>query len=571
MQNKILLAMMLMVATTAMAQTEEPDEFVLETIRKAEAGDPKEQCALGGFYEYGLGVPEDEKEAFKWFLKSAEGGDPQGMRNAGAYLMKGTVVKQDVEKGSYYLKKSGDAGDNKAYYTLGSYYWEGKYVEKNLETAFKYFIISARQGLKEAQYIVGRMYLMGDGVEKNLREAEKWYVKSAEAGNLQAQSQLGTLYKEDTELKDYAKALKWNTKAAEVNYPRSVRELGMQYFFGLGVSKNTAHGIGLFERAARLKDLKAMSYLGYFAMTGQGMAKDREKARQWFQKALAIDPNFEDAQVYLFALDHNLDAESADQLQKLIPNRQQEKNDIYAVVIGNEQYKNEAEVRFAENDATAFKDYLVNNLGVDETSQLKFILNAGLNDMLIALDWLGNAIKANDGQARAVFYYAGHGIPNESDRSAYLLPVDGIGTMPRSALSLKEFYESMGQLNARSVTVFLDACFSGSKREDGMLASARGVAIKAKQDDPQGKMVVFSAAQGDETAYPLDEQKHGLFTYYLLKKLQDSDGSVTYGELSDYLKDEVSRQAFKMNGKMQTPTARSSVGLGESWRTLSFK
>ena len=55
-----------------------------------------------------------------------------------------------------------------------------------------------------------------------------------------------------------------------------------------------------------------------------------------------------------------------------------------------------------------------------------------------------------------------------------------------------------------------------------MLASARGVAIKAKQNHPQGNMVVLSAAQGDETAHPYTEKGHGLFTYYLLKKLKET-------------------------------------------------
>ena len=84
---------------------------------------------------------------------------------------------------------------------------------------------------------------------------------------------------------------------------------------------------------------------------------------------------------------------------------------------------------------------------------------------------------------------------------------------------------------AESVTVFLDACFSGTKRESGMLASARGVAIKVRDEVPQGKLVVFTAAQGDETAYQYAEKGHGMFTYFLLKKLQESKGDVTLGEL----------------------------------------
>ena len=65
-----------------------------------------------------------------------------------------------------------------------------------------------------------------------------------------------------------------------------------------------------------------------------------------------------------------------------------------------------------------------------------------------------------------------------------------------------------------------------------MLASARGVAIKVKQTIPVGNMVVFTAAQGDETAYPYKEEEHGLFTYYLLKKLQENLATILRNKLN---------------------------------------
>ena len=119
--------------------------------------------------------------------------------------------------------------------------------------------------------------------------------------------------------------------------------------------------------------------------------------------------------------------------------------------------------------------------------------------------------------------------------------------------------------------VFLDACFSGTKREGDMLASARGVAIKVKPNEPKGKLVVFSAAQGDETAYPYKEQRHGMFTYYLLKKLQETKGEATLGEISDYVTSEVRKQSIVINGKMQTPTLTSSSAIGDSWRNWKLK
>ena len=116
----------------------------------------------------------------------------------------------------------------------------------------------------------------------------------------------------------------------------------------------------------------------------------------------------------------------------------------------------------------------------------------------------------------------------------------------------------------------MDACFSGAKRNGGMLASARGVAIKAKAAAPKGSMIVLSAAQGNETAYKYEDAKHGLFTYFLLKKLKDTKGSVTMGELSDYIQDQVGRYSIVENGKSQTPSIMASDNLRNSWKGLTF-
>ena len=170
-----------------------------------------------------------------------------------------------------------------------------------------------------------------------------------------------------------------------------------------------------------------------------------------------------------------------------------------------------------------------------------------------------------------IFYYAGHGIPDESSKTAYLLPVDGIGTDVTTGYKLDNLYAALGSLPVENVTVFMDACFSGSKREEGMLASARGVAIKAKNGQPQGKMVVFSAAQGDETAYPNNEEHHGMFTFYLLKKLQETRGEVTLQELGEYIVKQVSQQSILLNGKSQTPCVTPSSAVGGEWREWKLK
>ena len=51
-----------------------------------------------------------------------------------------------------------------------------------------------------------------------------------------------------------------------------------------------------------------------------------------------------------------------------------------------------------------------------------------------------------------------------SSRTAYLLPVDGIGTDISTGYKLDDLYSALGNIPTKNVTVFMDACFSGSKR-----------------------------------------------------------------------------------------------------------
>ena len=241
----------------------------------------------------------------------------------------------------------------------------------------------------------------------------------------------------------------------------------------------------------------------------------------------------------------------------------------FAVVIANEEYTREARVPFALRDGEVFAEYCQKTLGIPEKN-IRVVRNATLNDMKFQLNWLAQVLGTYNGTARAIVYYAGHGIPDEADKGAYLLPVDGYGSDVSTGYALKDFYAALNGAPAESVTVFLDACFSGAKRESGMMASARGVAIKVKEEAPQGKMVVFTAAQGDETAYQYAEKGHGMFTYFLLKKLQETRGEVTLGELGDYLTGEVKRESLLNNNKAQTPTVIPAAGM-TGWRERTLK
>lgn len=240
----------------------------------------------------------------------------------------------------------------------------------------------------------------------------------------------------------------------------------------------------------------------------------------------------------------------------------------FVVIISNEDYKHEEPVPFAKNDGEVFKIYCQKTLGIPE-SNISFVPNATLNEMSYEIDHLAEILNAYDGTARAIIYYTGHGMPDESSKEAYLLPIDGYSKKPTSGMSTKELYNRLGSMNSKSIIVFLDACFSGARRDGKMLASSRGVALKVNKDPVGDNTVVFSAAQGDETAYPYKSQKHGMFTYYVLDKMQQSGGYTTLGELSDYVTQNVKRKSVVENKKSQTPSIIAS-SKNNDWRNWRF-
>lgn len=242
----------------------------------------------------------------------------------------------------------------------------------------------------------------------------------------------------------------------------------------------------------------------------------------------------------------------------------------FAVIIANENYQTVSKVPFAINDGEVFSEYCLRTLGIPQ-SNIKLVKDATLNNIKHEVNWLTYVIQAYKGDVKVIFYYAGHGIPDESNRTSYLLPVDGNGSDVSTGYKLDNLYEKLGAIKANSVTVLLDACFSGAKREGGMLASARGVAIKAKSGQPVGNMVVMSASQGDETAYPYKEKQHGMFTYFLLKKLQETKGGVTMSELSSYITTAVSQKSVVENGKSQTPVVTPSATVGTDWKEWTLR
>lgn len=246
----------------------------------------------------------------------------------------------------------------------------------------------------------------------------------------------------------------------------------------------------------------------------------------------------------------------------------------YALVIGNEDYTkyqtnlgSETNVDYAINDAQIFAKYLENTLGLPKEN-ISLIKNGISSQISREIEKLSKIAQYSGGEANLIFYYAGHGFPDEKTMTAYLMPVDVNASNINFGIKLSDLYSKLTSFPANKVIVILDACFSGGGRNEGLLA-ARSVKVKPKDDMLSGNIIVMTSSSGDQSSLPFHSKQHGMFTFFLLKKLQQTNGDVTLVELFDFVKKEVQLNSIKINNKDQNPSLILSIeaqNIWEDWR-----
>lgn len=247
-------------------------------------------------------------------------------------------------------------------------------------------------------------------------------------------------------------------------------------------------------------------------------------------------------------------------IEKEIPKGGKKRKHDLAVVFGVERYKNVPGVSFAKRDAVWMKKYFENVLQIPE-NRIYYktdsdVGQAEFSKVFSEGGWLDKRVKK--GKTNLYVYYAGHGAPDIKKNKAYLIPYDGDPNYAsQTGYEMDALYEQLGNLGAASVTVFLDACFSGANRNNEMLlADARPVFMEVDASATRN-VTVFSAAGGKEISSAWPEKKHGLFSYFLMKGMRgdadaNQDKKITVGELGDYVKENVSDMAGMLD-REQTP------------------
>lgn len=243
------------------------------------------------------------------------------------------------------------------------------------------------------------------------------------------------------------------------------------------------------------------------------------------------------------------------------------KPNALAVVVGIENYQYVPDATYAYNDAEVFREYLAQTLGFKK-QRIKLVTNskatqAELNKLLGPNGWLSRNIVS--GKSDVVFYFSGHGISNLKNQTNNILPFD-VDPNYSVGLSLKNLYQNLASFEAKSVTVFLDACFTGQTRDAKMLIpDARPMLIPAKEIKLSQNINILSAASSSQISGALKEKEHGLFTYYLLKGMSgdadtNNDKKITLNELSEFVKRNVKQQAAIV-GREQIPSLNNNSNL----------
>ncbi len=258
------------------------------------------------------------------------------------------------------------------------------------------------------------------------------------------------------------------------------------------------------------------------------------------------------------------DTDIVEKLEPLNPSKiraKVSKSSRVALIIGIENYAEAPKANYANLDAKYFFDYARRAFGVKKQN-INLLVNEEATvvktDKALSL-WLKSKIKKN--KSDLIIFFAGHGLASSDGKELYLLPQDGNpDRLERTALSRTDLFKEIINLNPKSVTMFLDTCYSGVSRDEQMLlASARPIRIVAdEQEGIPDNFTIFSASKLDQISSGLKEVNHGIFSYFLMKGLEgkadsNNDKKITNGELLAYMNENVSQKASEL-GRQQNPS-----------------
>ncbi|MFZ4617446.1 MAG: caspase family protein [Rectinemataceae bacterium] len=235
----------------------------------------------------------------------------------------------------------------------------------------------------------------------------------------------------------------------------------------------------------------------------------------------------------------------------------------HAILIGITNYKEVRSLTYPGNDLADMKALLARSgwtvdLALSDARATKTGIRNGISGLAGALD----------ADSSVVVYYSGHG--DSEAGTGYIIPYDtrisGSNPVVSTMISTTELKSWISALPARNKLLILDSCYSGSFVDQvttidsapanygpkdggvdaGMLATAFANGARllsmALSDSGNPDILTISAAGSGELSYDDDVNKHGAFSYWLIRAGDDAaadadrNGLVTALEVYAYAK-----------------------------------
>ena len=235
-----------------------------------------------------------------------------------------------------------------------------------------------------------------------------------------------------------------------------------------------------------------------------------------------------------------------------------------AIVIGIEKYEKVVSSPYSNLDAKYFSQY-AKKIAKSQNIITLVDEKATRNESITALvKHLKSKVKKEE--TDVYIFFSGHGLAaNEKD--LYLMTRDSDSDLLEfTALNRKEIIKIVADFKPKSVTMFLDTCYSGvSRKGEQLVASARPIRVKVADDlDIPNNFNIFSASQASQVSSSIDKAKQGIFSYYLMKGLEgnadsNKDRNITNQEMINYLQDKVSQKALEVYSREQLPAFTGSA------------
>ena len=233
----------------------------------------------------------------------------------------------------------------------------------------------------------------------------------------------------------------------------------------------------------------------------------------------------------------------------------------YALVVGISRYKDNSipDVKYAENDAESMgKLFSGGSSPLVKSGNVTRLTGSNATKAKIAAALEKLAAKPEKELDTVYIYFAGCGATSPDGEKKYLVVNDtNPSDLDGTALNLSWFMTQFAKLQTKKVFVVIDAGFAatggGRSLKTGRENTGFDESLLLSFVNFPGALLL--AAKGAETAFELDDEKNGIFTYYFLEGFssdeadEDQDGRITLSEAYEFARENVSFQVRTLRGK----------------------